>query len=81
MTRQLDTGIKAGQRKPILEIISKLPIRGTEEDKSWSCNKGPRASAEVFTQCIMGSVYEAVWCEKNPGVLTEQTREHLCLSF
>lgn len=40
MTRQLDTSIKAGQRKAGLEAISKTSTRGTRgEDKSWSGNK------------------------------------------
>lgn len=41
MTRQADSSnIKAGQRKPGLETISKLLTRGTSgEDKSWSGNK------------------------------------------
>lgn len=41
MTRQADSSnIKAGQRKPGLETISKLSTRCTGgEDKSWSGNK------------------------------------------
>lgn len=40
MTRQLDTSIKAGQRKPGLEAKSKPSTRGTRgEHESWSRNK------------------------------------------
>lgn len=43
MTRGADSRIKAGQRKPGLETISKLPSRGSRgEDKSWSGNKDTR---------------------------------------
>ena len=40
MTRLADSSIKAGQRKPGLDTISKLSTKGTRgEDKSWSGNK------------------------------------------
>lgn len=55
MTRGADSSIKAGQRKPGLETISKLSTRGSRgEDKSWSGNKDMHklCRSPSFSVCV-----------------------------
>lgn len=54
MTRQLDSSIKAGQRKPGYETISKLSTRGTEEKT--------RAGVEIKYVCACTLVYTDMKC-------------------
>lgn len=66
MTRGADSSIKAGQRKPGLETISKLSTRGSRgEDKSWSGNKDTRkfCVALHLSQCVC-----LYWCKHLSGL-------------
>lgn len=67
MTRQADSSnIKAGQRKPGLETISKLLTRGTRgEDKSWSGNKDTCTHSHAYVHAL--SHWTTVRCAQCVG--------------
>lgn len=79
-TRGADSSIKAGQRKPGLETISKLSTRGSRgEDKSWSGNKDTRklCVALHLSQCVclysckhLSGLSQTTWSRLGPSDLS-----------